>query len=169
MILSCLKRRKKHARANHCYLCKQHFSVENKKVRDHCHITGQYRGPACNKCNLRYNSQHFKIPVIFHNLKNYDGNILLKYFNDKVGKEDDEIECIAENKEKIKTFTYQNAKFIDSLAFLNDKLESLVENLLKDKTHKWDILKNEFPNIPLSKLTSKGVYPYEYVTKLHVF
>ena len=26
----------------------------NKKVRDHCHYTGKYRGAAHNICNLRY-------------------------------------------------------------------------------------------------------------------
>ena len=34
------------------------------KVRDHCHQTGRYRGPACNICNLNYKHQNF-IPVIF--------------------------------------------------------------------------------------------------------
>lgn len=29
-----------------CHICEMPFSDENKKVRDHCHLTGQYRGPA---------------------------------------------------------------------------------------------------------------------------
>ena len=36
------------------------------KVRDHCHETGKYRGPARKVCNLIYKQQNF-IPVIFHN------------------------------------------------------------------------------------------------------
>ena len=27
------------------------------KVRDHCHQTRKYRGPACKMCNLRYKQQ----------------------------------------------------------------------------------------------------------------
>ena len=38
------------------------------KVRDRCHQTGRYRGPACNICNLNYKHQNF-IPVIFLNEK----------------------------------------------------------------------------------------------------
>ena len=38
------------------------------KVRDHCHITGKYRGSAHRDCNINLKLNH-KIPVIFHKLK----------------------------------------------------------------------------------------------------
>ena len=44
------------------------------KVRDHCHFTGKYRGCAHNVCNLNFCNRYFKIPVFFHNMKNYDGH-----------------------------------------------------------------------------------------------
>ena len=49
------------------------------KVRDHDHITGQYRGAAHSKCNqqLRISPYHTPIPVFFHNLKNYDSHHLI--------------------------------------------------------------------------------------------
>jgi hypothetical protein len=50
-----------------------------KKYRDHCHITGKFRGAACNKCNLDYNYKNFRLPVIFHNLKGYDSHFILQY------------------------------------------------------------------------------------------
>jgi len=39
-------------------------------VKDHCHITGRYRGAAHNNCNvkLRINPKTTPIPVVFHNL-----------------------------------------------------------------------------------------------------
>ena len=35
-----------------CWICDEPF--KDNKVRDHCHYTGRYRGPACNSCNLKY-------------------------------------------------------------------------------------------------------------------
>ena len=40
-------------------------------VRDHCQITGKFRGSAHSKCNV-------KIPVVFHNLKGYDGHFIMQ-------------------------------------------------------------------------------------------
>ena len=39
-------------------------------VKDHCHITGRYRGAAHNECNkkLRINHKTDQIPVVLHNL-----------------------------------------------------------------------------------------------------
>ena len=57
-----------------------------KKVRDHCHETGKYRGPACKICNLRYKQQSF-IPIIFHNGSGYDFNLLYReLFKQKIDK-----------------------------------------------------------------------------------
>eukprot|EP00732_Lithocolla_globosa_P000911 Lithocolla_globosa_v1_NODE_360_length_4320_cov_124.833529.p3 type:complete len:117 gc:universal NODE_360_length_4320_cov_124.833529:2712-2362(-) len=52
----------------------------SKKVRDHCHITGQFRGTACSGCNLKAR-QPTTIPVAFHNLKNYDAHLIIKDLN----------------------------------------------------------------------------------------
>lgn len=58
-------------------------------MRDHCHITGKYRGSAHNNCNLklRIEPEKIKIPVIFHNLKGYDCHFIMqkigKMINDK--------------------------------------------------------------------------------------
>ena len=34
-----------------CWICKQELNTD--KVRDHCHVTGKFRGAAHNKCNLK--------------------------------------------------------------------------------------------------------------------
>ena len=46
---------KKYEKASKCHICLEDFDMnENNKVRDHCHYTGKYRGPAHRNCNLRY-------------------------------------------------------------------------------------------------------------------
>ena len=52
------KQLKKYEEASRCYICFKSFNGENPKVRDHCHKTGRYRGPAHMKCNL-----HFFYPI----------------------------------------------------------------------------------------------------------
>ena len=39
---------------------------EYRKVRDHCHYTGEYIGAAHSICNLKY-SVTKKNPIVFHN------------------------------------------------------------------------------------------------------
>ena len=54
-----------------CRICDNVYFDGDVKVRDLSHITGKYRGPAQRDCNINFNLNH-KIPVVFHNLKNYD-------------------------------------------------------------------------------------------------
>ena len=42
-----------------------------RKVRDHCHYTGKYRGATHSICNLKYSSPE-KFALTFHNGLNYD-------------------------------------------------------------------------------------------------
>ena len=48
------KRAKEYKEAKKCHICKKLFNAGNYKVRDHCHYTSKYRGPAHLLCNLRY-------------------------------------------------------------------------------------------------------------------
>ena len=41
------------------------YKKNNIKVRDHCHFTRKFLGPAHNNCNLNRNYDRFKIPVFF--------------------------------------------------------------------------------------------------------
>ena len=56
-----------------CHICQKRFYCNKKekkiyklyrKVRDHCHFTGKFRGAAQGICNLRYKVPH-EIPVRF--------------------------------------------------------------------------------------------------------
>ena len=67
-----------HKKATTCYVCNCDFTAENRKVRDHCHVLGNYRGAACNMCNLAMKMTK-TIPVIFYNLKGYDSKFKKKH------------------------------------------------------------------------------------------
>ena len=48
-----------------CSICAEPFKPADKKVRDHDHLAGEYRGPAHNACNLNYciDPKKVKIPL----------------------------------------------------------------------------------------------------------
>ena len=48
-------------------------NIESDKVRDHCHSTGKYRGPAHSifNINVKQKDSNF-IPFLFHSFSNYD-------------------------------------------------------------------------------------------------
>ena len=56
--------------SNSCCICKKLIDNDEEKVRDHCHVTGKFRGAAHENCNLNFQLTK-KVPVIFHNLRGY--------------------------------------------------------------------------------------------------
>jgi hypothetical protein len=64
-------------RCKKCHICNRNFGESELKVRDHDHITGKYRGAAHKKCNIDYFSNRY-VPVVFHNLRGYDGHLIIK-------------------------------------------------------------------------------------------
>ena len=57
-------------------------------VRDHCHVTGKYRGSAHQTCNLKLkiSAENIKIPVVFHNLKGYDSHFIMNELGELIKK-----------------------------------------------------------------------------------
>ena len=88
-------------RARKCHICFKEFQELNPKVRDHCHYTGKYRGPAHRMCNLRCKVPSY-IPIVFHNLSRYDTHLFIR----ELGKKFDtgKIGVIAQNNEKYISF-----------------------------------------------------------------
>ena len=59
---------------------------ECRKVRDHCHYTGEYRGAVHSIRKLRY-SVPKKIPIVFHNGSNYDYHFIKKELTEEFEKQ----------------------------------------------------------------------------------
>ena len=84
------------------------------KVRDHCHLTGEYRGPAHGKCNFIVTQKQSNfIPFIFHNFSKYDCHM---FFKKLVDKKEDKVgfDIIPITNEKYITVIYGCIRFMDS-------------------------------------------------------
>ena len=53
-----------------------------RKVRYHCHFTGEYRFAAHSICSKKYSGTK-KIPIVFYNESNYDYYFIIKEFKKK--------------------------------------------------------------------------------------
>ena len=60
-----------------CWICDNDYIDNDVKVWYHCHITGKYRGSAHKHCNMNLELNH-KIPIVFHNLKNYHSHLAMQ-------------------------------------------------------------------------------------------
>ena len=83
-----------------CHICEKDLKIDEEtgcifKVKDHCHFTGEYRGAAHNKCNLKCRKPLI-LPVIFHNLQNYDSHLFIKQLSKVSG----DLSCIPSTEEK---------------------------------------------------------------------
>ena len=161
--------------ASNCWICGKLLNLDD-RVRDHCHYTGRYRGPACNICNLKYCKPN-NISVFFHNLTGYDSHLFIK----KLGITTGSIDCIPNNEENyisfsktIKTGEYTNKKgetknkyfkivFKDSLKFMASSLEALVNNLPEGALNN---LNKYFTPEQVKLLKQKGFFPYDYMDNI---
>ena len=163
-----------------CKECKEKFEMETKKVRDHCHITGKYRGAAHVKCNLNFQITD-KIPVIFHNLRGYDSHFIIQEIGEIIkkhpikveGKEEEKemnINIIPNNMEKyLSIMLGKHLTFIDSFQFMSSSLDKLVSNLPKDSSSFKYTSKRFGEGEKLDLMTRKGVYPYDYMDSFNKF
>ena len=111
--------------SNICWICEKLIDDDDEKVRDHCHVTAQFRGAAHWSCNINLQLTK-KVPVIFHNLRGYDSHLIFCELN----KFDVKIDVIPNRLEKYMAFFLnKNLVFIDSMKFMNSSLEKLVKNL----------------------------------------
>ena len=121
--------------------CEQ--EILSDKVRDHCHLTGDYRGPAHSKCNINVTQKQSNfIPFIFHNFSNYECHMFFKKLvNRKKDKVDYDI--IPKTNEEYISVTYGCIRFIDSYRSLSSGLDSSVKTLVDNDHKKLKNLKKE--------------------------
>ena len=145
---------------NICRFCEK--EILSDKVCDHCHLTGKYRGPAHNTCNLnvKQKDSHF-IPFAFHNFSNYDCHMFFKKLVD-LKKDKVKFKILPKTNEENIAVRYGCIKFIDSYRFLSESSDKLVKNLNEDD---FKILKKEFPD-KWQYLNKKLAYPYEYFNSI---
>jgi len=144
-----------------CHICGRGITQSNDIVRDHCHITGKYRGPAHTICNLKFTIPDF-IPVVFHNLKGYDSHFIMQIANqERFGIKN--ITCIPLNKEKYISFSLDEYRFLDSFQFMASGLDTLTKNLKSEGIQKFKHTQKYFDNDKLDLVTKKGVCPYDYI------
>ena len=57
------------------------------RIRDHCHITGKFRGLVYQECNLklRIKPEDIKIPIIFRSLRGYNSYFIMQQIG-QIGK-----------------------------------------------------------------------------------
>ena len=111
-----------------CWVFNNDYIDNDVKIRDHCHITGKYRGSAHRDCNINLKLNQ-KIPITFHNLKNYDSHLIMQ----ELGKFNLKISVVPNELEEYMSFTTNNQlSFVDSFQFLSSSLDSLIKNLNKD-------------------------------------
>ena len=136
--------KKSYKKQEKCHICEEKFFVDKndesyinrKKVKDHCHYTGKFRGAAHSKCNLNYKVPK-DIPIIIRNASDYTHFISNQLAEEFKG----QLNCIDENIEKYITFSVpikeedDNGKkiaykprFIDSFRFMSPSLSELVDN-----------------------------------------
>ena len=127
-----------------CHICNEELGKG--RVRDHCYLTGKFRGAAHEVCNLKYRVPKF-FPVVFHNLSGYDSHLFIK----TLGNSEGDISCIPNHEENYISFRKQvivdkfvneegkevdvkrELRFIDSLRFIASSLDKLSSNLKIDQ------------------------------------
>ena len=166
-------------KATTCHICDKKYTEKDIQVRDHCHITGKFRGSAHQECNLklRINPKEIKIPVIFHNLRGYDSHFIMQeigaivkkhaYKNNKGEEKQMNINAIPHNMEKYMAFMLGNhLTFIDSFQFMSSSLDKLVSNLPAEALK---YTSKRFQKEKLNLMTRKGIYPYDYMDSFEKF
>ena len=111
-----------------CYACG--LDLGEDRVKDHCYLTGKYRGAAHSKCNLRMRTPKF-VPVLFLNLEGYDSHLFVK----SLGGEES---CIPKTDEKYISFS-KYIEINDNDNTRNDEEMRLIQAVRESKWSREEI------------------------------
>ena len=130
--------------STNCHICNEDLGEDS--VRDHSHLSGNFRSAAHEVCNLKYKVPTFLL-VVIHNLSGYDYHIFIK----TLGNGEGDISCIPNNEENYISLAKQvivdkfvnkegrkvnvkhELRFIDCLRFMASSLDKLSSNLIIDQ------------------------------------
>lgn len=145
-----------------CTICNVELDWENDTIcRDHCHITGSFRGAAHQHCNIMMQQQ--KRPIIyFHNAKGYDNHFLIKSLasNPRVGA----INVLGHTSEKYTRISCRMFIIQDSMSHLIGSLDNLSSSLRQHGLNGFGLVRQEFPlEEQFQCCLRKLVYPYDYI------
>ena len=149
--------------SKHCHICEEELMDDQIRVRDHDHLTGAFRGAAHTWCNINYRYTS-KLPIVFHNLKNFDSHLIVDALEVNMFKN---INVIPHNIEKFIAMMFDELVFIDSYAFLTSSLDTLSQNLSDEQ--KKPFFKPFFKDDEIELLLKKGALPYEYLSSAEKF
>ena len=148
---------KKHNKIKYCQYCNVKFDKQNKKVKHHNHISGNYIETVCQSCNSKVKT-NCTLYIIFHYLKGYDVNYIIEKLNHYF--KDSNINLLGNNASSIFHIGIQNyIKIIDSHEFIKLSLKDLSKNLKIENIHYTrdlvDIYGNDF--------IIKDIFPFRYI------
>ena len=137
-------------------------------VRDHCHLSGKFRGAAHEVCNLKYNLSGCDSRLFIKTLENTEEDISSIPNNEEnyISFQKQVIVDKFVNKEGKEVNAKRELRFIDSLRIMASSLDMLSSNLKNDQ---FVNLKKYHSGNQLSLLLRKGVYPYDYVDCMKQF
>ena len=103
--------------------------LDGRAVRDHCHLTGRYRGAAYEECNInvKQKQSNFK-PFLFHNFSNYDCHLFFKTLIDKKAN-NVPLHVIPKTNEEYISISFGWIRFIDLYRFLQSSLDGLIKTV----------------------------------------
>ena len=85
---------------------------------------------------LTLGHKYFKISVVFHNMKSYDGHLIKQ--NAEKGSNQKKIDAIAPNSEKFINIGFDSLSVKDSFSFITASLDKLVSMTKNDNTDEND-------------------------------
>jgi len=110
----------KHNAATVCVSCNREFTIDRRKIRHHCHVTGKYIAAVCQVCNLqlkfRKSNDHFFVPCFFHSNSGYDSHMIIKHLHNKNAK----ITVIPNNTEKYIGFQIDGIIYLEKASILTN-------------------------------------------------